>query len=151
MYAMNPELKSHAPPRPSQWNISKAQMWLIDNPVVSAEECAFLFSVIEERIDAEERAVLEKSSVTEDLFNKKWLGKEPILQLIYTLVDNDEIKRAYLQHFDLPSDCMVIDCNTAESCAACCWMMMADKWNDPHFSPCTLLWVSCIQILLFLL
>jgi hypothetical protein len=43
------------------------------------EERAFLFSVIEERIAVGERAALEKSSVTEDSFNKKWLGKEPIL------------------------------------------------------------------------
>jgi hypothetical protein len=55
-------------------------------------------------------------------------------------VDNNEIKRAYLQCFDLPSDCMVIENrNTPESWAACCWAMMAQKWNDPHFSPSSIL------------
>jgi hypothetical protein len=64
------------------------------------------------------------------------VGKEPILRLIHTLVDNDEIKRAYLQHFNFPSDRMAIENrNTPESRAACYWTMMAQKWNDPHFSP----------------
>jgi hypothetical protein len=29
--------------------------------------------------------------------------------------------------------------NTPESRAACCWTMMAQKWNDPHFSPSSFL------------
>jgi hypothetical protein len=30
------------------------------------------------------------------LFNKRWIGKEPILWLIHALIDDDNIKRAYL-------------------------------------------------------
>jgi hypothetical protein len=136
---MRPELKPHAPPCPSQWNISKAQMWLIDNPVTNAEDRAFIFSAIEETIATGARATLERSSMM-DLFNKKWPGKEPILRLIHTLVDNNSIKHTYLQHFDFPLNRMVIENhNTAESRAACCWMMMADKWDDPTFCPAQLL------------
>ncbi len=113
------------------------EKWLIDNPVTNAVDRAFIFSAVEERRAANAKATLEKSSVT-DLFNKKWLEKEPILRLIHTLVNNDESKRADLQCFDLPSDRMVIENrNTAESRAASCWTMMSDKWNDPHFLPCT--------------
>ena len=133
MCMMKPELKSHPPPRPSQWNISKSQMWLINNPVTNAVDFT---ANVEATL---EKATLEKSLAL-DMFNKKWVGKEPILRLIHTLVDNDEIKRAYLQHFDLPSDRMVLENrNTAESRAASCWTMMSDKWNDPHFSPCTII------------
>ena len=43
-----------------------------------------------------------------------------------------------LGRFDLPLDHMVLENRkTAESRAARCWTMMSDKWNDPHFSPCT--------------
>ena len=52
--------------------------------------------------------------MTEDLFNKKWLGKEPILRLIHTLVDNDKFKHAYLWHFNLPLDRMVIENTTLQ-------------------------------------
>jgi hypothetical protein len=138
MCMTKPELRSQPPPRPSQWNISKAQMWLIDNPVSNAVDRAFIFSAIEER---EEAAKANKAtSAPMELFNKKWLGKEPILRLIHTVVDNDEIKRAYLQRFDLPSDRMVLENrNTPEALAACCWTMMAEKWNDPYFSACTMI------------
>ncbi len=126
MCMMKPELGSQATPRPSQWNISKAQMWLIDNPVTNAVDRAFIISAIEEREAAKAKATLEKSAPME-MFNKKWVGKEPILRLIHTLIDNDEIKRAYLQRFDLPLDRMVLENrNTAEARAACCWTMMAD-------------------------
>ena len=70
MCMMKPEMKSQPPPRPSQWNISKAQMWLIDNPVTNAVDRAFIFSAVEERITANAKATLEKSSVS-DMFNKK--------------------------------------------------------------------------------
>jgi hypothetical protein len=113
-------------------------MWLIDNPVTNAVDRVFIFSAFEERRAGNAKATLETSSVA-DLFNKKWLGKETILRLIHTLVNNDKIKHAYLQHFDLPSDRMVVENhNIAESRAASCWTVMSeDKWNDPHFSPCT--------------
>ena len=96
-------------------------MWLIDNPATNAVDRVFIFSAVEERITANveatlEKATLENKSLASDMFNKKWVGKEPILRLIHTLVDNDEIKRAYLQRFDLPSDRMVLENrNTAES------------------------------------
>jgi hypothetical protein len=68
------------------------------------------------------------------------VGKEPILWLIHALVDNDVIKHAYLERFDVPSDRMVIENrNTPETRAACCWAMMAVKWNDPHFPPSLIL------------
>ena len=88
-------------------------MWLLDNPATNAVDRAFIFSAVEERITAHvgatlERATLEKSLVS-DMFNKRWTGKEPILRLIHTLVNNDEIKRTYLQRFDLPLDRMVLE------------------------------------------
>ena len=79
------------------------------------------------------RAAAEKS-VVPALFNKRWVGKEPILWLIHLLIDNDDIKRVYLERFDVPSDRMVVkNRNTHETRVACCWTMMAVKWNDPPF------------------
>jgi hypothetical protein len=126
-------------PRPSQWKLAKLQMWLDDNPVTDDGECAFLLAAVDERIGAYARAEAEKAVVSA-LFNKKWVGKEPILRLINALVDNDEIKHAYLERFDVPSDRMVIENrNTPETRAACCWAMMAVKWNDPPFPPSLIL------------
>jgi hypothetical protein len=79
------------------------------------------------RIGAAARADAEKSVVLA-LFNKKWLGKEPVLWLIHTLIDKYKIKHAYLERFDVLSDRMVVaNWNTPETRAACCWTMMAVK------------------------
>ena len=78
------------------------------------------------------------------LFNKRWVRKEPILWLIHALIDNDDIKRVYLERFGVPSDCMVVkNRNTPETRVACCWTMMMVKWNDP-LSPPLVKSVGCI-------
>jgi hypothetical protein len=60
--------------------------------------------------------------------------------MIHTLIDHDEIKMAYLMHFDIPSECMTIEIqNTPEAKASTVWVMMTDQWNDPLFSPSTVL------------
>ena len=142
MRVTDPDLKANGRwgiPRPNQWKLEKLQMWLNDNPVTDDGERAYLLDAVNERIRASTRAEAEKAVVSA-LFNKKWVGKEPILRLIHALVDNDEIKHAYLERFDVPSDRMVIENrNTSETRAACCWAMMAVKWNDPHFSPSSIL------------
>jgi hypothetical protein len=141
MCAYDPNLKAtfRDIPHPSQWKVAKLQMWLDDNPVADDGERAFLLAAVDERIGASARAEAEKAVVLA-LFNKKWVGKEPILRLIHALVDNNEIKHAYLERFDVPSDRMVIkNRNTPETRAACCWAMMAVKWNDPLFFPSLIL------------
>jgi hypothetical protein len=57
-----PELKSHAPPRPSQWTIAKIQQWLMDNPVSNAKDCAFILFAVDERISVAVRADVERNS-----------------------------------------------------------------------------------------
>ena len=67
------------------------------------------------------------------------MAKNPILRLIHALIDEDDIKRAYLMRLDVSSDRMVIENrNTPESKAASVWAMMSRKWNDPQFSPTTM-------------
>jgi len=138
MCAYDPDLMANfrwGIPRPNQWKLKKLQMWLNNNPVTDDGERAFLLDAVNERIGASTRAEAEKAVVSA-LFNKKWVGKEPILRLIHALVDNNEIKHTYLERFDVPSDRMVIENqNTPETRAACCWAMMAVKWNDPLFPP----------------
>ena len=102
MCAYDPDLKANCRwgiPRTNQWKLEKLQMWLNDNPVTDDGERAYLLDAVNERICASTRAEAEKAVVSA-LFNKKWVGKEPILRLIHALVDNNEIKHAYLERFD---------------------------------------------------
>jgi hypothetical protein len=111
----------------------------MDNPVSDVNNHEFILSAIDDRVAAAARADAENATVLA-LFNKPWVGKEPILWLIHVLVDNNEIKHAYLQHFEIPSHRMVSENhNTPESRDACCWTMMAKKLKDPLFLPTSIL------------
>ena len=111
MCAYDPNLKANSRdiPHPSQWKLAKLKMRLDNNPVMDDGERTFLLDALDGRIGASERAEAEKAVVSV-LFNKKWVREEPILWLIHALVDNDEdeIKHAYLEHFDVLSGHMVI-------------------------------------------
>jgi hypothetical protein len=67
-----------------------------DNPISDSNDRSFLLSVVNNKVAAVVRADVEKASVLA-LFNKPCTGKEPILRLIHALVNNDEIKHAYLE------------------------------------------------------
>jgi hypothetical protein len=85
MCAYDPDLKANSRdiPHPSQQKLAKLQMWLDNNLVIDDGECAFLLDAVDERICASARAEAEKAVVSA-LFNKKWVGKEPILRLIHS-------------------------------------------------------------------
>jgi len=51
-------------------------------------------SAVDERLVIAEKAAKETEEES-NLFNKRWIGKEPILQLIHALIDDDDRKRAY--------------------------------------------------------
>ena len=105
----------------------------------------FLLAAVDERLVIAEKAAKETEEES-SFFNKRWIGKEPILWLIHALIDDDDIKRAYLVRLDVSSDCMVIENhNTPESKAASVWAMMSPKWNNPQFSPTTMK-TTCIPI-----
>ena len=124
-------------PRPKQWSLSKVHKWLEENPIGNGFGREFLLAAVDERLVMAEKAAKE----TEDelsLFNKKLIGKEPILRLIHALIDDDDIKIAYLVRLDVSSDRMVVENrNTPASKAASVWAIMSRKWNDLHFLPTT--------------
>ena len=130
MCAYDPNLKANSRdiPHPRQWKLAKLKMWLDNNRVMDEGARAFLLNALDGRSGASARAEAEKAVVSA-LFNKKWVREEPILRLIHALVDNneDEIKHAYLQRFDVLSDHMVIgNQNTPKTRAVSC------LWTDNH-------------------
>ncbi len=114
-----------ATPRPKQWSLPKVQKWLKENPIGTGFGREFLLAAVDEKLVLAEKAAKETEEES-SLFNKRWIGKEPILRLIHSLIDDDDIKRAYLVRLDVSSDCMVIENhNTPESKAASVWAMMS--------------------------
>ena len=125
-----------ATPRPKQWSLSKVQKWLKENPIGRE---FLLAAAVDERLVMVEKAAKETEEES-SLFNKRWIGKEPILRLIHALIDDDDIKWVYLVRLDVSSDRMVIEnCNTPESKAASVWALMSRKWNNPQFLPSSMI------------
>ena len=137
---MSPEhTKDKVPPRPAQWPLKKVLKWLEEHPIEDELDREYLFKVIDDGLKNAKAANAQRANENAQ-FNKSWHGPEPILRLIHTLIDHDEIKRAYLIRFDIPSDRMALENrNTPEAKASTVWAMMSDKWNDPFFSPSTVL------------
>jgi hypothetical protein len=87
-----------------QWSIVKCQKWLNHHPIDDVGKLYDLVTEIDKYIVVAEKAVAERLNSAEALDGgKKWQGKYPMLCMMHTIVDHDEIKRAYLTHQNLPS------------------------------------------------
>ena len=133
-------------PSSKNWDKTKLMKWLEEHPIIAAEDAAFLKQAVASRKRTAVNAARETEFEREQLLAvdvagkkyKKWSGRLPYLRLIHALVDNDDIKVAYLRRGDIPSGRMAVDNrNTEEAKAANVWQMMADKWNDESFVPAT--------------
>jgi hypothetical protein len=137
--ALSEDTADKVTPRPAQWSLRKVLQWLEDHPINNSCDREYLFKAIDKRVETAKTVDAQRAQ-EQAQFNKKWIGPAPILRLIHTLIDHDEIKRAYLKGFDVPSDHMALENrNTPEAKASTAWAMMSDKWNDPFFSPSTVL------------
>ncbi len=130
-------------PRPSQWTVPKATEWLEKNPIVAAHEVAFIRATIAHRVLVAERSQLEHAEDANDdrsqvAKGSKWFGKFPHLRLIHAVIDDDNIKAAYIWRLHVPSGRMAVENRrTAEAVQSNVWYMVAEKWNDESFSPTT--------------
>ncbi len=114
-------------PRPGQWPLKKVLQWLDDHPIGDSCDREYLLEAINKRVEAAKLADAQRAQ-EQSQFNKKWVGPAPILCLIHTLIDHNKIKRAYLEQFDVPSDCMTLENrNTPEGEASTAWAMMSNK------------------------
>ena len=127
-------------PRPKAWTVAKATEWLTENPIIGDKEVAFIRGTIAIRIEVAERA--GRAAVTPTASSNSgggsWIGKYPHLRLIHSIIDDNDIKRAYLARLNVPSGRMALEnCNTPAARESNVWQMVANKWNDPRFLPIT--------------
>ena len=132
-----------AGPRPKAWTIPRLSKWLDDNPISDVAEVAFIKSTIAERVHVAKRAAEEAPAPRNNggvgggsIGN--WVGKYPHLRLIHCIIDDNDIKAAYLARNNCPRDRMVVENrNSPEARAANIWVMVANKWNDAEYMPVT--------------
>ena len=127
-------------PRPGQWPVKKSTEWLIGNPIVAEEEVAFIKKTILDRVSVSEHAGLEgvPSLPSSKSGGGNWVGKYPYLRLIHAIIDDNDIKTAYLRRLHIPGGRMAVENrNTEAARTSNVWYMVAEKWNDELFSPTT--------------
>ena len=128
-------------PRPKAWKLEKILEWLDSHPITGKADVEYLQRIVRERKKVVEDAEIQRqASTTNDNHdtNKNWTGTHAYLRLIHCLVDNDEIKRAYLHRYDNPPGRLHIDNrNSIEKRNKSVWELISDKFNDPTFTPVT--------------
>ena len=130
-------------PRPSAWPVPKATEWLEKNPITSVDDIAFIRATIAHRVAVAQRCGMGRqlgatSSDPSAASGNNWTGKYVHLRLIHAIVDDVDIKAAYIRRHHIPSGRMAVENRrTQEAIAANVWHMVSNKWNDKSFSPTT--------------
>jgi len=102
-------------PRPNQWTVAKCTDWLEKNPIVADDEIAYIKNIIAHRISVAQEANLNaplpcsQSTASSNVGTGNWIGKYPHLRLIHAIVDDNEIKTAYLHRLVIPNGRMAIE------------------------------------------
>ena len=78
--------------------------------------------------------MIEKAS-EKDQLEINWCGRDPYLHLIHTLMDNNNIKHAFLSQNDIPLGHLAIENHKSEDHNPTAWEMIANLWNDLKFMP----------------
>lgn len=124
-------------PRPKAWKLDKLLEWLDSHPICAEDDIEYLRATVNNRKkEVEDTTQFSASNNTAE--QRNWTGKQPHLRLIHCLIDNDEVKQAYLRRNDIPQGRLHIDNrNSVEKRNKSVWEMMADQFNDPDFNPVT--------------
>ncbi len=111
------------------------------NPIVAEGEVAFTRATIAHRIAVAQRVQQQPDAPSvPPAVSKgaKWQGKLLHLRLIHAIIDDVDIKAAYIRRLHLPSGRMAVENRrTPEAAASNVWHMVAEKWNDQSFAPTT--------------
>lgn len=125
-------------PRPKAWKLDKLLEWLDKHPITAKADIEYLQKMVSEKKNEVKQADLERKSSGSKNGEQRgnWIGKIPHLRIIHCLVDDDDVKRAYLHRNDIPQGRLHIDNrNSVDKRNKTVWELMADKFNDPSFNP----------------
>jgi len=122
-------------PRPKNWNVLKCQEWLTENPITTTADKEFLIDTVSIRKDTLEASAVEIATNDAKLGGGgNWMGKLPYLRLIHAIIDNPEIKHAFIHRAKLPPGRMSIE---QRKHTVSVFAMIAEKWNDTDFDAIT--------------
>jgi hypothetical protein len=122
-------------PRPKNWKMDELLDWLDKHPISSEEEVSFLKTEVANKEKVAKESMEAAKAEAEMLETKRWQGEAPYLRLIHCIIDNDNIKLAFLKRHDISSSRMVVENrNSVAKRDKTVWELAAEKWNDIDFS-----------------
>jgi hypothetical protein len=120
-------------PQPKNWNIERCEKWMDENPIKNPHDVFFLTKTAQ-AVKSQALLTLKNKEAEKRLLEKSWVGKQPWLRLIHSLVDHDDIKLLYLRRNDVPTSRMAVENrNSTNNRPKSVWERLAEKWNDPQY------------------
>ena len=102
-------------------------MWLDDNPRESEDDVRFLRQAVTEFKQTIQDML--KEDVPTNSPTQQWRGDIPWLRLIHALLDDDNIRRTYVQNLQPLSRAQLDNRKNVVDV----WSLVADKWNDNKY------------------
>ena len=112
--------------------------WLESNPVDNSKCEEFIRSKVIDILKKKAEMEKEREDQQQGLATVntvKWYGPLPSLRLIHCIVDDDEIKKAFLSSFDNLTRQELDARNSVNSAKPNVWAMISSKWNDKSYKP----------------
>lgn len=131
------QLQGREMPRPSGWSVEKCINELKTKFIITNQDDMLFLSQECTRVTTILVAAQEEAAATAvHLQQGFWRGPVPFLRLIHCLVDNDDIKSAFLRRAIAQTRAQLDARNSLER-APTVYELLADKWNSPNFNPTT--------------
>jgi hypothetical protein len=149
-FSQEPPSLQNPRPRPNGWSAAKLLQHLLLNPICALQDVDYLASMLQaETVKAlgklQPQPVIAPGSTSSKKKGAKkttglnWSGKLPWLRLIHCLVDHDEMRTAYTNRTNLPSNRMHLENRKSiDKRPKNIWELLADKWNDVDFTCSTI-------------
>jgi hypothetical protein len=121
----------------------KCQNWLERYAITDPSEVTFLRSEMQAWLIVVTKAAEQKQSEEQKLLQyddgDNWYGKDHILRLIHTTLDEMEIRCAYMDRHNLSNERIVLDnAKSVKKREMTVWQNMANVLNDELFAPLTM-------------
>ena len=135
----NPVVAGVAPiassPRAAGWNQARMIQWLEENPITEVSDVEYLRKlVLAKKNDCVQE--LDQERLDNAKLEKSWTGAIPFMRLIHCFIDNDAIKGAFMHRNGVdPTRMSMENRNSTNNRRQTLWELVAEKWNDPMFSP----------------
>jgi hypothetical protein len=143
------DLLNNKRPLNKSWTVKKCMDWLIQHPInwedKGITDAALDVLFVSDEMSNRKALAMDGINAIEEqnaALEGRWSGSQPMLRLIHTVVDHDDIKLAFLHRSDSLARPQLENRNSTDKRDRTCWELMSDKWNDKSYNPETMVFLT---------